>query len=149
MPTWICPKCGETVDPGFDVCWQCGTAADGTEDPSFLSADESGAIVDPVEDAEFAGDDELGDEFGESLPNLVACFGAVDVAEAQFVANQLRERGIPAIADRHDVTLGRYMLGASGSPLYVRVRPQDLDRARAWIGPFEQHRREKIASESD
>lgn len=22
---WVCPNCGERVDPGFDLCWQCGT----------------------------------------------------------------------------------------------------------------------------
>jgi hypothetical protein len=23
---WTCPQCGETVDGGFDLCWQCGRA---------------------------------------------------------------------------------------------------------------------------
>jgi hypothetical protein len=22
---WRCPKCGETLDPQFTTCWQCGT----------------------------------------------------------------------------------------------------------------------------
>lgn len=22
---WDCPGCGETIEAGFDVCWQCGT----------------------------------------------------------------------------------------------------------------------------
>jgi hypothetical protein len=22
---WLCPKCGETVEAGFEVCWNCGT----------------------------------------------------------------------------------------------------------------------------
>jgi len=25
---WICPRCRSQVDAGFDVCWNCGTAAD-------------------------------------------------------------------------------------------------------------------------
>lgn len=23
--SWICPVCGEEVDPGFDLCWNCAT----------------------------------------------------------------------------------------------------------------------------
>ncbi len=23
---WVCPKCGETVEPQFCLCWNCGTA---------------------------------------------------------------------------------------------------------------------------
>jgi hypothetical protein len=23
---WRCPVCGESVDPGFDICWNCGSA---------------------------------------------------------------------------------------------------------------------------
>jgi hypothetical protein len=23
-PSWHCPRCGEQVEPEFDVCWQCG-----------------------------------------------------------------------------------------------------------------------------
>ncbi len=22
---WCCPACGESVDPGFDLCWNCAT----------------------------------------------------------------------------------------------------------------------------
>jgi hypothetical protein len=25
---WTCPRCGEKVDAGFDVCWSCGAAVD-------------------------------------------------------------------------------------------------------------------------
>ena len=32
-----CMQCGETIEPGFDVCWKCGTHVDGTPpDPGFL-----------------------------------------------------------------------------------------------------------------
>jgi hypothetical protein len=36
---WQCAKCREQIEDSFDVCWQCGTARDGTEDPSFRTAD--------------------------------------------------------------------------------------------------------------
>jgi len=25
-PVWRCAECGETLEPQFTVCWQCGTA---------------------------------------------------------------------------------------------------------------------------
>jgi hypothetical protein len=30
-PPWKCPKCGETIEPQFTACWNCGTAKPGTE----------------------------------------------------------------------------------------------------------------------
>ncbi|HEY5314767.1 MAG TPA: DUF2007 domain-containing protein [Pirellulales bacterium] len=36
---WRCRRCGAEVEPGFEVCWKCGTARDGTIDPEF-AADE-------------------------------------------------------------------------------------------------------------
>jgi hypothetical protein len=26
---WTCPKCGETIEPQFTACWNCGTAKPG------------------------------------------------------------------------------------------------------------------------
>jgi uncharacterized protein YbjQ (UPF0145 family) len=37
---WKCPKCGEQHEETFEVCWNCGTAIDGTEDPEFRAAEE-------------------------------------------------------------------------------------------------------------
>ena len=146
MPSWTCSKCGEVIEAGFDVCWECGTAADGTEDPWFQTADATGPIYDPVEDAEFHGIDDLSDELAESLPDLVPCFGADSVTEAQFVANELRSRSIPAVADRHDVNI--VLGGFTCDPARVRVRPQDLDRALAWVQTYEQRRRQRRDTES-
>ena len=142
MPAWTCPKCGEEVEANFDVCWKCGTAADGSEDPAFLTADQSGPIFDPIEDDPSLGAEALEDDLVESLPDLVACHRAASVIEAQFVANQLRDRGIPAIADHNDVPR------PYGDLPYVRVRPQDLERAQAWIETFNRTREERAASES-
>ena len=27
-PGWVCPGCGEPVEPGFDLCWNCGRLRD-------------------------------------------------------------------------------------------------------------------------
>ena len=32
---WTCPKCKQTVEDDFEVCWKCGTSKDGVEDPAF------------------------------------------------------------------------------------------------------------------
>jgi hypothetical protein len=37
---WQCVKCREQLEDSFDVCWNCGTARDGTEDPAFRKADD-------------------------------------------------------------------------------------------------------------
>lgn len=34
-----CRKCQEKFEDGFDVCWNCGTARDGSEDPTFRKGD--------------------------------------------------------------------------------------------------------------
>lgn len=40
---WNCPKCSERHEDSFEVCWNCGTAQDGTDDPEFQRAEESPA----------------------------------------------------------------------------------------------------------
>jgi hypothetical protein len=30
---WKCPRCGETVDPELDACWNCDTPKAGVSDP--------------------------------------------------------------------------------------------------------------------
>lgn len=40
MSTWACTKCGETNDPEFDACWNCGNHTDGRPpDPGFVRDD--------------------------------------------------------------------------------------------------------------
>ncbi len=38
--SWGCPACGEEVEAGFDACWSCGSAPDGTRDDDFARAGE-------------------------------------------------------------------------------------------------------------
>jgi hypothetical protein len=141
---WTCPKCLEKVDPSFDVCWNCGTAADGTEDPHFQTADEAGPIDDPAVDGDLGVDslDALSDEFAEPLPELVDCYTARSEIEAKFLADRLREQGIPAVSDRHNMNmmaLGGIMPEAWGYGPRIRVRPEDLGRAQTWLAGFEKH----------
>ena len=50
---WICPKCRESVEEDFDVCWKCGTTREGLENPEFetVETDEgraSTAVANPA-----------------------------------------------------------------------------------------------------
>lgn len=134
---WTCPKCGAKVDPVFDACWKCGTSRDGTEDPNFVSADDAGPIDDiPSPDApELTGDETTSEAIAASpATELVPCYQAFSLIEAQFLANELSSQGIDAVCDEQDM---QDMLGGwSGNPR-VYCREGDLDRARAFLEEYE------------
>ena len=142
---WQCPKCRSKVDDSFEVCWSCGTTPDGIEDPNFVTADEA----EPIQDEELPEgaevDDPLADFAGTPIPELVECYMARNTTEAKFIANQLMEQGIPAIADRRDVNLvdGRIAAAVWGYGPKVRVRQDDLPRAQAWLKAYEQQRKSR------
>jgi hypothetical protein len=142
---WRCPKCGSKVDDSFDVCWSCGTTADGVEDPDFVTADEAEPIEDPPADLDTDLDDPLDDFAGTPWPELIECYMAANTIEAKFVADQLTAEGIPAIADRQDINLvmGGFQPQMWGYGPKVRIRPKDLLRAQAWLKAYEQHRKSK------
>ena len=140
---WQCSKCGEEVEEDFDVCWQCGTDREGVEDPSFVTADDSEAIFDTAEDQDLQSADEMMEEFGEALPELETCFSASNQTEARFVANELRTLGIPAVSDRVDVSANTPGGVISTAGPSVRVRSQDLTRARTWVEEYHEKRRNR------
>jgi hypothetical protein len=137
---WQCPKCQSEVDDTFDVCWSCGTTIDGIEDPTFVTADDAEPIEDPVAEDDIEYDDSM-DDFagGPPIPDLVDCYRAGNTIEAQLIANQLMEQGILAIADKVDVNLvlGGFQPQMWGCGPKVRVRPEDLERAQAWLRTYE------------
>lgn len=47
---WPCPKCGAEVDGELEVCWACGTTADGIEDADFRDA-EAAVTPTPTKEA--------------------------------------------------------------------------------------------------
>jgi len=100
---WRCPKCRSKVDDSFEVCWSCGTTADGIEDPNFVTSDETDPILDEKIPERTDVDDPLADFAGTPMPTLVECYMAGNTIEAKFIADQLMELGIPAIADRFEV----------------------------------------------
>lgn len=146
---WICPKCDEQVDDSFEVCWQCGTTEEGIEDPDFLHADASQAVRGPRDlldeklqnavDADFAGAPPL---------DLVECYWATDNIEARFLADRLLEHGIPAVSDEDSLGMG-VTAAAWGAPYFsprVRVRVEDLPRARDWLATYERQKKSRNSS---
>jgi hypothetical protein len=142
---WQCPKCHSRVDDSFEVCWSCGTTSDGVEDPDFVTADEAEPIANEEMPEETELDDPLADFAGTPLPDLVECYMAGDTMEAKFVADQLTEQGIPAIADKVDINLvmGGFKPQMWGYGPKVRIRPADLPRAQARLKEYEHRRRSR------
>jgi hypothetical protein len=133
---WQCPKCRSEVDDSFEVCWSCGTTPGGIEDPNFVTADEADQVA--GKEPEF--DDSLEGFAGMSGPDLVECYMANNTAEAAFIANQLEGQGIPASADSRDGNLSTGVWKPEYAPK-VRVRQDDLQRARAWLKGYEKRRK--------
>ena len=135
---WTCPKCGAKVDPSFEVCWQCGTSAEGVEDPGFLTADEAPPIEEPSVTA--LSDQAMASAVIDPKVELVECYSARDYLEAEFLADLLIEAGIPAFPDTFDLheTLG--LMNATPS---VRVPADRYAQAREILERFE---REKTAA---
>ncbi len=71
-------------------------------------------------------------------PSWSNCYIALSTIEAKFIADQLMELGIPAIADEIDMNVA---MGGHGPK--VRVREDDLPRARAWLKAYEQRRKSR------
>ena len=54
--------------------------------------------------------------------------------QAKFLADQLTDAGIPAVADNHDM---HEALGSMSSGPRVRVRAADLPRAKVWLEEYD------------
>ena len=139
---WTCVKCGAKVDPVFDVCWHCGTSREGVEDPTFVTADDAGPIDEPpAPDSPevLANPSNAQAVAASSASELVACYQAYSLMEAQFLVNEMADTGIDAVCDEQDMqdTLG----GWSGNPR-VYCREGDLGRARAFLENYERTKAE-------
>ena len=136
---WTCPKCGTKVDPSFEVCWACGTTPEGVEDPSFVPADAPGTPGDaasgsPLDMEMPKGDGPIPDPTSSPAGELVEAYWALDLMQAKFLADQLSDRGMPAVSDTHDM---HDALGSMNSAPRVWVRAEDLPRAKAWLDQYD------------
>jgi hypothetical protein len=133
---WSCPKCRAKVDDSFEVCWSCGTSAEGEEDPAFVRADDAGPIDDPPVEPPLQPGLGLDDELPGPPPELVECYATTDPAAAKLLADHLTNQGIPAVIGGELYMIGRAPLeGAS-----VSVRAEDLPRALPLITAQAQRR---------
>lgn len=131
---WTCPKCQSKVDPSFEVCWNCGTTAEGVEDPTFQRADEVVPDKSPTETDMPVGEEPIPVPTSPQAGELVPCYWALDLMQAKFLADQLSSAGIPAVADTQDL---HDVLASQSSGPKVHVRAIDLERARAWLEEFD------------
>jgi hypothetical protein len=131
---WTCAKCGTKVDSSFEVCWSCGTSADGTEDPNFVPADAATPSESPLDLDMPEGDQPIPEPMDAWAGQLVEAYQALDIMQAKFVADKLSEQGIPAVSDLHDM---HDAFGSQSSAPRVWVRAGDLQSARAWLKEFE------------
>jgi hypothetical protein len=139
---WICPKCATKVDDDFEVCWKCGTSITGQEDPSFVPADEAEPIVDPLYDPIALPDPLIKAAWttahGDPADELVSCYQAGSIQESKFLANQLIERGIPAMSDTTDL---QDALGVQEGNPRVYCLASDYKRARAFLEQYDARER--------
>jgi hypothetical protein len=84
---WTCRKCAAEVDDDFEVCWQCGTAADGTVDTAFRA--EADGIV-TAEDFEAERD-------ARARGKMVIIASMLSGPEAHMLRSSLEAAGIQAL----------------------------------------------------
>jgi hypothetical protein len=51
---WECPRCHESVESSFDLCWNGGTTKEGVVDPGFQRVEEIPSPPDSSLDAQLA-----------------------------------------------------------------------------------------------
>jgi hypothetical protein len=116
---WTCPKCATEVEDSFEVCWQCGTALDGTEDPGF----------EPERDGMMSSADFEADRAARVQGRLVTVGTFADSPAAYLFCSRLEAAGIRAmVLDEHGTTVYGGVLGITNG-VKVVVHEMDLERA--------------------
>src|SRR5262245_6002187 len=100
---WSCPKCRAKVDDSFELCWACGTSPVGEEDPAFARADDVGPLPESPWQSDHKVLNDRDFEMAEPEIEVVECYWAGNPFEAIFLAGQLVQEGIPAMADAWDL----------------------------------------------
>jgi hypothetical protein len=135
---WTCPKCQSRVSQEWDVCWSCGTSADGEEDPSFDAEVDAPTPRKPVLDPELAPT--LDDELPGPPPEFVVVYETAEEIAAHYVTEQLCRQGIRALKTSDVRAINTSVLHTIGQ---VTVHPDDLTRAQEWLIAYERHRRHR------
>jgi hypothetical protein len=107
------------VEDDFEVCWQCGTARDGTEDPSF----------EPVQEGIMGSEVFEADRAERVRENLVTVGTFWTAVEAHMLRARLEEAGIhAAVMDELASTMSWGLLNTKGG-VKVVVPEKELEKA--------------------
>jgi hypothetical protein len=138
---WSCPRCHESIEDSFDVCWKCGTSREGRVDPTFLNREIEPAPENlPLEEELPAAQE------GEPEP-LVTVAQCNLPAEAHAMRLHLQEAGIAVfLADEFTVTMDWLLSNAVGG-VKVQVPASRADEAAELLAAFSPRRPE--AAEDD
>ena len=134
---WCCPNCGEQVDAGFDACWKCGTAEDGTLADDFQAEPGDPSVPDPgpeLEPPKERAEDSGAIPAGLESERLMELCSAANGLEAYALCNALEEAAIRAwvVGEVLGNAAGSLPLGEPIAPR-IWVRQSDAIRAREII----------------
>ena len=117
---WFCRKCLTHVEDGFEVCWQCGTALDGTEDESFR----------PERDGVIDSDTFQAEQAERARGRFVVMGTFATSVEAHLFRARLEAAGLhPQVLDELSATALGGLFSAGG--VKVAVHEMELERALA------------------
>ncbi len=117
---WICPKCQAEVEDGFEICWACGTSADGKEDPDFDP--EFDGVMDEATYRETAA--------ARQREEFVTVATVWKPAQAHILRSRLEAEGIHVfLADEETITMD-WLLSNAIDGVKVQVPSKDVERAR-------------------
>lgn len=117
---WTCPKCRESVQDDFEVCWSCGTNREGQENPDFVPEQEG-----IQSEAGFQAE-----QAARSQEDFVTVGLFANAPEAHMARSLLEAEGLHAyVMDELATTTWGFPTPLDGVPL--QVAHKDVDRARA------------------
>ncbi len=133
---WTCPKCRQTLEDNFEVCWACGTSMDGVENPRFFDEPSKPAVssIPPTNEAP------------EHLVTVATCSLAV---EAHAIRVCLESEGIPVfLFDEFLVSMDWLLSNAIGG-VKVQIPDHDLERAQAILAKVEKQQAQRDRSSEE
>ena len=128
--SWVCPHCGEKVEPGFEICWSCGAINEGRLQPEESTPE----TVEFQEDEEVPLRSLIADRTGRRVlratligifffpPILIYAFSLLtELSEREFQQNGVNpislcrvfRHGAVTLLARHDLVDCRSMTGGA------------------------------------
>jgi Putative prokaryotic signal transducing protein len=101
---WKCSQCGADVETGFEICWGCGTAPDGS--PPVAEGSESSSVME-ASTYEAIREKRLQEE-------LVTVGAFLNSAEAHLLASRLEAEGVDAVVADEDAASMTWGINNSG-----------------------------------